>query len=263
MKRKLPAIIPIITFIFFSLLYSKKKSELPPEYKKWIEEEVVYIITPKEREVFYQLETDAQRDRFIEEFWRQRDPTPGTPRNEFKEEHYRRIEYANKWFGKGTPIPGWKTDRGRVYIILGEPIYRQSFTGQEIFPIELWFYHGDVSKGFPPFYYILFFKREGSGDYVLYSPLKDGPNKLCPATSHESWDPYRPRTSRERRESFFGGGALKDQQIGGPAYAILARVSYVLAQASLSLIPGGTVNNPIESEKLLGNINTFPQKKSR
>jgi len=131
MREKIFSIsgILLITLLLFPfLLYSKKKTELPPKYKKWIEEEVVYIITPKEREVFYQLETDAQRDRFIEEFWRQRDPTPGTPRNEFKEEHYRRIEYANKWFGRGTPIPGWKTDRGRVYIILGEPIFRQTFS---------------------------------------------------------------------------------------------------------------------------------------
>jgi GWxTD domain-containing protein len=261
MRRKLLTIISLVIFTFQISLYSKKKPDLPPKYKKWIEEEVVYIVTPKEREVFYKLETDAQRDRFIEEFWRQRDPTPGTSQNEFKEEHYRRIEYANKWFGKGTPIPGWKTERGRVYIILGEPIYRQKFHNSHyIYPIELWFYQGDVSKGLPPFFYIVFFKKFGIGDFELYSPLRDGPKSLLPTTSHELWDPTGAAESFEAYQRRMMGAT--DDTMGGAAYRIIKeRVSIDLAQASLSLIPGGTVNNPIESEKLLGNVNTYPQKK--
>ncbi len=95
--------------------------DLPYKYKKWLEEEVVYIISEKERQVFLSLQTDQERDIFIEAFWKQRDPTPNTPENEFKTEHYRRIKFANERFGRETPTPGWKTDMGRIYIILGEP----------------------------------------------------------------------------------------------------------------------------------------------
>lgn len=88
-------------------------------YRRWLEEDVVYIITPEERDVFLKLQTDEERDRFIEEFWRRRDSDPKTAVNEFKEEHYRRIQYANEHFTAG--IPGWKTDRGMVYIKFGPP----------------------------------------------------------------------------------------------------------------------------------------------
>jgi GWxTD domain-containing protein len=95
------------------------KQELSKTYKKWLNEDVVYIITPEERQAFLQLSNDEERDQFIEQFWLRRDPTPDTAENEFKEEHYRRIAYANEHFAAG--IPGWKTDRGRIYIIWGKP----------------------------------------------------------------------------------------------------------------------------------------------
>ncbi len=95
------------------------KQELSSTYKKWLNQDVVYIITPEEKAAFKQLSNDEERDQFIEQFWLRRDPTPDTPENEFKEEHYRRIAYANEHFGAG--IPGWKTDRGRIYIIWGPP----------------------------------------------------------------------------------------------------------------------------------------------
>ena len=95
------------------------KQELSGTYKKWLKEDVAYIITPEEVAAFKQLSNDEERDQFIENFWLRRDPTPDTPENEFKEEHYRRIAYANEHFGAG--IPGWKTDRGRIYIIWGQP----------------------------------------------------------------------------------------------------------------------------------------------
>jgi len=95
------------------------KQELSSTYKKWLNEDVVYIITPEEKTAFKQLSNDEERDQFIEQFWLRRDPTPDTPENEFKEEHYRRIAYANEHFAAG--IPGWKTDRGRIYIIWGPP----------------------------------------------------------------------------------------------------------------------------------------------
>jgi GWxTD domain-containing protein len=93
------------------------KIELSKTYKKWLNEDVVWIITDEERQAFKQLSNDEERDNFIEAFWQRRDPTPDTEENEYKEEHYRRIAYANEHFAAG--IPGWKSDRGRIYIMYG------------------------------------------------------------------------------------------------------------------------------------------------
>src|ERR1700731_4780232 len=93
------------------------KIELSKTYKKWLNEDVVWIITDEERAAFKQLSNDEEGDNFIEAFWQRRDPTPDTEENEYKEEHYRRIAYANEHFAAG--IPGWKSDRGRIYIMYG------------------------------------------------------------------------------------------------------------------------------------------------
>src|SRR4029077_6039286 len=95
------------------------KSELSKTYKKWLNEDVVWIITDEERAAFKQLSNDEERDNFIEAFWQRRDPSPDTEENEYKEEHYRRIAYANEHFAAG--IPGWKSDRGRIWIVYGKP----------------------------------------------------------------------------------------------------------------------------------------------
>ena len=95
----------------------KLRKELETPYRKWLNEDVAYIITDEERTAFKRLQTDEEREQFIEQFWLRRDPTPDTVENEFKEEHYRRIAYANEHYASG--IPGWKTDRGRMYITYG------------------------------------------------------------------------------------------------------------------------------------------------
>jgi len=95
------------------------KQEVSKTYKKWLEEDVVWIITDEERAAFKQLSNDEERDNFIEAFWQRRDPTPDTEENEYKEEHYQRIAYANEHFAAG--VPGWRTDRGRIYIVYGKP----------------------------------------------------------------------------------------------------------------------------------------------
>lgn len=97
-----------------------KQEESENYYGKWLNEDVVYIITPEERGVFEKLSTPEEKERFIEQFWLRRDPDLRTPDNEFKEEHYRRIAYANEHFQAG--VAGWKTDRGRIYIIHGPPV---------------------------------------------------------------------------------------------------------------------------------------------
>ena len=97
----------------------KLRKELETPYRKWLNEDVAYIITDEERAAFKRLATDEEREQFIEQFWLRRDPSPDTVENEFKEEHYRRIAYANEHYASG--IPGWKTDRGRIYITYGPP----------------------------------------------------------------------------------------------------------------------------------------------
>jgi GWxTD domain-containing protein len=94
------------------------KREVGQVYKKWLDEDVRWIISDEERSAFKQLSNDEERDQFIENFWLRRDPTPDTPENEFKEEHYRRIAYANEHFAAG--IQGWRTDRGKIYVMYGK-----------------------------------------------------------------------------------------------------------------------------------------------
>ncbi len=97
------------------------KRELETPYQKWLNEEVFWIITPEERSAFLKLNTDAEREAFIEYFWLKRDPTPSTVENEYREEYYRRVLYANDTFSAKSGIPGWKTDRGMIYIKYGPP----------------------------------------------------------------------------------------------------------------------------------------------
>ncbi len=120
--------------------------------KKWLKQDVTYIISEEEKEAFKQLTTDDERYQFIEQFWLRRDPTPDTPDNEVREEHYRRIAFTNERFASGKP--GWETDRGRVYITFGPPdeIERHSSGGTYdrppeegggttvTFPFEVWRY---------------------------------------------------------------------------------------------------------------------------
>ena len=96
---------------------SELKKELESQYKNWLDQDVVYIITPEERHTFLHLSTNEEREQFIEAFWQRRNPDPDSAENTFKEEHYRRIAYANEHFASG--IPGWKTDRGKIYIMWG------------------------------------------------------------------------------------------------------------------------------------------------
>src|SRR6266436_5688562 len=153
------------------------KPELKKAYKDWLDKDVTYIITDEERKAFKKLATDDERERFIEEFWRRRDPDPDTDENEFKEEYYERIAYANEHFSSG--IPGWKTDRGRIWIMYGKPdekethpmggsYERPSYEGggsTTTYPFETWFYRylAGVGSGIE----IEFVDPTGSGEYHI------------------------------------------------------------------------------------------------
>jgi GWxTD domain-containing protein len=105
----------------------KLRKELETPFKKWLDEDVVYIITDEEKKAFKTLQSDEEREQFIEQFWLRRDPSPDTEENEYREEHYRRIAYANDNFASG--IPGWKADRGMIYIKYGAPDERDQHNG--------------------------------------------------------------------------------------------------------------------------------------
>lgn len=153
------------------------KPELKKAYKDWLDKDVAYIITDEERKAFKKLETDDERERFIEEFWRRRDPDPDTDENEFREEYYERIAYANEHYASG--IPGWKTDRGRIYITWGKPdeveshpsggsYQRDASEGggsTSTYPFERWFYRylPGVGSGVE----IEFVDPTGSGEYRI------------------------------------------------------------------------------------------------
>lgn len=180
MKKLLVAFV-VLAFCFSLHAESEKEliKKLPPKHRVWLSEEVVYIITPSEKEVFLQLGSDRERDTFISAFWKQRNPNPNLPENEFKKEHYRRLAYANNWFGKDSPAPGWRTDQGRIYITLGEPSQIERFENvNEIYPTIIWFYQGMAALGLPDSFSVVFFKKDGVGEYELYSPIKFGPQAL-------------------------------------------------------------------------------------
>ena len=155
----------------------KVTPELKDAYKKWLQNDVPYIITDDERKAFKALQTDEERENFIEMFWRRRDPNPDTEENEFREQYYERIAYANEHFASG--IPGWRTDRGRVYIMHGKPDSVESHpTGGSYdrpgyegggntttYPFEVWFYRhlDDVGEGLE----IEFVDPSSTGEYRL------------------------------------------------------------------------------------------------
>lgn len=178
-KHALPAVLLLAAIISAGAVADENQNQLPRKWEKWLKEEVVHIISSRERELFLKLETEERREKFEEMFWQVRDPTQGTAINEYREEHQRRIEHADKMFGYDSPGRGALTDRGRIYISLGPPRTVDRFpSGANTLPMELWFYETDPVKGLPPFFYLIFFKRFGTGDYVLYNPIMDGPQAL-------------------------------------------------------------------------------------
>ena len=233
--------IQVLLLVPSSVLASQKSvKDLPERYQKWLTEDVLYIITSKEKEIFLQLNTDRERDIFIEAFWKQRDPIPSTPENELKAEHYRRINYVNKNFGRGTPTKGWRTDKGRIYIILGEPQEIQKYEHEtEIIPTEIWFYQGMVELGLPNAFNVVFIKRDIASDWELYSPVRDGPKIFL---------------------RFYNGDPLDIEA----AYRQLLDIKPPVAMVSISLLPTSseTLLAPtMASEVLISRIYDTPKRK--
>jgi GWxTD domain-containing protein len=152
--------------------------DLAPQYRHWINEEVNYIISTDERKAFLGLKSDDERDQFIKNFWAMRNPDRHSDSNSYRDEHYRRLAYANQMFGHPMMGDGWHTDMGQIYITLGAPKQKADYlTGQNVRQMQIWFYQSET-PALPPYFYILFYKRSPIDDYTLYSPYQDGPERL-------------------------------------------------------------------------------------
>jgi len=239
LKRKVLLLAGLLAASALAWSAAVKVQDLPPQHRKWLVEDAAYLIGPKEKEVFLSLTTDRQRDLFVEAFWKQRNPDPEAAKNAFREEHYRRIAYANQHFGRGSTLPGWKTDRGRIYIILGPP--RQDFTydqSLDVVSVQVWFYQGFAGFGLPDSFSCVFYKPAPAGEYEIYSPVGDGPAKLL---RNQTFDPADYRT----------------------AYSRLEKAEPDVARVSLSLVEGEgqSAQGPsLASQALLNGIAQLPFK---
>lgn len=236
-----------------ALAQGSRDEERRDPYKEWLSRDVLYIISEEEKEVFQSLTTDAEKQSFIEQFWQRRDPDPNTPGNEFREEHYRRIAYANEKFHAGKP--GWKTDRGLIYIKFGPPDRRATNpTGGRVFrsheelkasgrqhpseamtalPYEVWEYR--YLPGLGQEVQFEFVSKDGSPDYklVMEADEKDALSYITGSFITRS---------RNRRIGLktFGGSRLDRVEAYSAAFKPLpARVddTFVTTQVSLEQFP--------------------------
>ena len=213
-----------------------KRIPLPASFAKWLNEEVVYIITDAERKTFLSLTTDDQRDKFEQDFWEIRNPGRG-PDNPYKTEHYDRLDYVNSHFGRQSNTPGWMTDQGRTWILFGKPTSQHPFTGySQIYPLDLWSYDNPThSPSLPSFFYVMFYIPGDIGEYKFYRPFIDGPLKLV-------------------RGSQFNTNA--------DVYKFLLPLGGDLAHATLSLVTGDAIDKQtfqpdMSSDMLISKIQNF------
>ena len=228
----------LVIIVLMLALPSFSQNQLQPRHREWLED-VSPIITRTERDIFTRLRTDADRDKFIKFFWRQRDTYPDTSENEFYKEYMERIRFADQNFGHESSRRGSQTERGYFYLLLGKPLERQLFTTlSQVWPVELWFYKGAVEFGLPPYFYLIFYQPEGSGEYRLYSPGIEGPEKLV--------IPSMASRSLTRNA----------------AYQILKEFSSELAGASLSYLPGEQRldTGAFSSTSIIASIHAVPEK---
>jgi len=229
----------VVCFFFSLVLILPAQDNLSPRHEEWLEL-VKPIITKIEREVFEQLSTNADRDKFIQTFWRRRDTKPDTDANEFYEEYMERVRFADRYFGFETFGKGSQSERGYFYLLLGPPLERHIYATQsELWPLELWYYRGDAKLGLPPYFHLIFYQDKGIGKYRLYSPGQDGPDKLVVPS--------------------MVGRVLNRNS----AHKMVREISGELASASLSYIPGDADReiSSFSSTNLISSIYLVAEKK--
>ncbi|MBN2264482.1 MAG: GWxTD domain-containing protein, partial [Candidatus Aminicenantes bacterium] len=216
------------------------EEKLSPDLQRWLED-VSPILTKTERSVFMKLQTNAERAKFVRFFWRMRDPLRDTEENEFRREYEERVRYADQKFGHFSPKRGSQTDRGFFHVVLGPPLERTLYTTQsQVWPLELWYYKGDQEYGLPGYFYLIFYQPEGIGDFRLYSPTVEGPEKLVvPA---------------------LGSGVALNRS---NALRAIKDVNVELANASLSYLPSEAPAGvaSFSSDSLIASVRGLPEKK--
>ncbi len=223
---------------FNSILYGNNK-KLDIKYEMW-KDLTHYIITPLEIETFDKLTNNRERDTYIDLFWKLRDPTEGTPDNEYKTELLKRFKHVNRYFKYGAPGAGWKSDRGKIYMLLGPPVTSNEIFKGNLNPVLIWSYHGGVEKGLPTMFNVVFYKKSGIGAYRIYVPTVDGPAALLVSNIGQI-DPNN------------------HEQI----YQELHKIEPAVAEVSFSLIPGearGTLNPSLQGLLLMQKIYELPKK---
>jgi GWxTD domain-containing protein len=242
----------------------KVRKEVDKIYKDWVNKDVAYIITKEERKAFQQLKTDEERENFIANFWLRRDPNPDTEENEFREEYYERIAYANEHFSSG--IPGWKTDRGRIYITWGKPDSIESHPAggaydrpiyegggsTTTYPFEVWFYRylEGVGSGIE----IEFVDPTGTGEYrIARSPFEKDALAMVPGAGLTLNEQLGLASKADRIMGGYGSNMSYMREQDSPfrrmeiinALSTPPRVKYSDLQASLTDSPV-VDNNPLD-----------------
>lgn len=240
-QRWSTALLAVLCLPAWALLAEKPASApaLTQEYVQWLES-VHYIITPVERDSFLGLGSDKERRDFITLFWKLRDPSKGTSENEFRDEHLRRFQYANQYFRSDAPAGGWRSDRGRIYILLGPAINQNEVHQEGLRQVLIWEYLGDPRKGLPPVFRIVFYRKQDGAPYKLYVPAVDGPAALL-------------------RSSI----GMIDASNFAAVYDKIHSLEPAVADVALSLVPGERVTNfspSLHDPVLLAHIADLPRR---
>jgi GWxTD domain-containing protein len=223
-----------------SLSRSDRLNRLNDIHRRWFNM-TENISSKEEQSVFLQLDNDRDREIFIRTFWLQRDPTPGTTANEYKDEIEERFRHVLYTFKRGTNRPAWQSDMGRIYMVLGKPnSVSSNESAQLIYPTQVWYYYGDVSLGLPTYFSVMFYRPNNTPEWRLYNPASDTPRALI----------------------------VQNQTIGmedyNTMYQTIRETSPDVAMAAFTMIPNefhGGLRPSWRSNFILGSIYESPQKK--
>lgn len=225
---------------------------LTADNKEWLDQ-TAPIMSDYERNAFVNLKTNDDREKFIQAFWEDRDPTPGTKQNEFYDDYQGRLKYVKEFFNREGDLPPWKTEMGKTWLKLGKPNLRHRVPEDAVMvPLELWQYTGVREYGLPETFYVMFFQKNGFGPYRIYSPASDGPEALLKSLP-SLIDGNSPDSGKKKQKP--------DTFTENIPYEALYRIDPEIANVSYSLLPtegtysGGVSGTAIaSSEVVLGKL---------
>jgi GWxTD domain-containing protein len=222
------------------LQLGEKHKSLNFKYRQFLNM-TAYISGSEEQKTFLELNNDRDREVYIDLFWKMRNPSPGSKTNEYQQKIHERFAYVNKYFGRGTYQEGWQTDKGRIYMILGKPSSIETFDSEPgLYPAEVWYYYAETDSSLPHYFNITFYKKYGSGEWVLYDPVAHGPAALLVNGDLSSLVDYK------------------------TIYQEIKRLAPGLAGPAVSMIPGQTpmyFKPSLSNHRIMADIFDFPYKK--